>query len=234
MFSSLVDKVILSPNHSGKRNHVIDTITIHTMAYNGTIEGCGALFEKKETRASSNYGIGSDGRIGGYVDEDNRSWCSSSGSNDNRAVTIEVASIGITEPFEITSKAYESLIALLVDICKRNNITSLKWKANKSLIGQIELQNMTVHRWFANKSCPGTYLYNNMGRIAEDVNKRLGRYYYIEDVPSGYYRENVERWVKQGIIKGKGTEEGKVVVDLTEDMIRTLLFAERVVSSGKH
>ena len=122
MYSSLCNKIIRSPNHSGKRNHSIDTITIHTMAGNLTIESCGALFSNKARQASSNYGIDSDGRIAGYVDEDNRSWCTSSSSNDNRAVTIEVASKTNKEPFEITEAAYQSLISLLVDICKRNKI----------------------------------------------------------------------------------------------------------------
>ena len=33
----------------------------------------------------------SDGSIGLYVEEKNRSWCSSSNANDQRAITIEVA-----------------------------------------------------------------------------------------------------------------------------------------------
>ena len=89
--SPLVSYTKLSPNHSGRRNHVIDTISIHCMAGNGSVETCGALFADPARKASSNYGIGSDGRIGLYVDEANRSWCTSSASNDNRAVTIEVA-----------------------------------------------------------------------------------------------------------------------------------------------
>ena len=108
-----------------------------------------------------------------YVEEKDRSWCSSSASNDHRAVTIEVAS-DRKEPYAVTAKAYASLINLVADICKRNGIKELKWKADKSLIGQVDKQNMTVHRWFSNKSCPGTYLYNHMGDIAAKVNKKLG------------------------------------------------------------
>lgn len=108
-----------------------------------------------------------------YVEEKDRSWCSSNAANDNRAITIEVAS-DTKEPYAVTDKAYAALIDLLVDICKRNGIKELKWKANKSLIGQPDKQNMTVHRWFANKSCPGTYLYERHAQIASEVNKRLG------------------------------------------------------------
>ena len=171
--SKLVSYTKLSPNHSGKRNHKIDTISIHCMAGNLSVEGCGALFAKSSTQASSNYGIGSDGRIALYVDEANRSWCTSSASNDNRAVTIEVANIKAAEPYPISAEAYKSLINLLVDICKRNGIKRLLWKADSSLIGQVDKQNMTVHRWFASKSCPGEWLYSHHGQIAAEVNKRL-------------------------------------------------------------
>lgn len=137
------------------------------------METLGKLFSDPSRQASSNYGIGFDGRIGLYVDEKDRSWCSSSSVNDNRAITIEVAS-DPAPPYLVNSKAYESLIKLLVDICQRNGIKKLLWKGDKMLIGQVDKQNMTVHRWFANKSCPGDYLYNLHGKIAEEVNRRLG------------------------------------------------------------
>lgn len=171
--SKLATVTMLSPNHSGKRKHAIDTVTIHCMAGNLKVETCGKLFLSPARQASSNYGIGSDGRIAIYVDEDNRSWCSSNAANDNRAVTIEVANKTAKEPFAITQAAYDSLINLLVDICQRNGIKKLLWKADKSLIGKVEAQNMTVHRWFSNKSCPGTWLYEHHGQIADEVNARL-------------------------------------------------------------
>ena len=92
--SPLVSYTKLSPNHSGRRKHAIDTISIHCMAGDLTVESCGNLFASPSRKASSNYGIGSDGRIGLYVEECNRSWCTSSSSNDNRAITIEVANNG--------------------------------------------------------------------------------------------------------------------------------------------
>ena len=170
--SSLVDYIKLSPNNSGERNHIIDTITIHCVVGQISVEALGETFYKKSRKASSNYGIGTDGRIGLYVEEKNRSWCSSSASNDNRAITIEVAS-DTTHPYAVNDKAYASLIKLLADICLRNNIKQLLWKADKKLIGQVDKQNMTVHRWFANKSCPGDYLYNKHTEIANEVNKIL-------------------------------------------------------------
>lgn len=108
-----------------------------------------------------------------YCEEKDRSWCSSSPANDHRAITIEVAS-DTTYPYAVNAKAYASLINLVADICKRNGIKELKWKADKSLIGQVDKQNMTVHRWFAATACPGEYLYSRMGQIAQEVNKKLG------------------------------------------------------------
>lgn len=171
--SPLVSYTRLSPNHSGRRKHTIDTVSIHCMAGDLSVERCGALFADPARAASSNYGIGSDGRIALYVDEANRSWCTSSADNDNRAVTIEVANCTVGEPWPITDAAYQSLIDLLVDICQRNGIKRLLWQGDKRLIGQVDRQNMTVHRWFAAKSCPGNWLYEHHGQIAAKVNERL-------------------------------------------------------------
>ena len=171
--SPLVSYTRFSPNRTSPRDHVIDTITIHCIVGQCTAEqGCN-YFAKSESKASANYVVGKDGGIGLCVEEKDRSWCSSNGENDHRAVTIEVAS-DKTHPYAVTPQAYAALLDLVTDICKRNGIQKLLWKGDKSLIGQVGKQNMTVHRWFANKACPGDYLYNRHGEIAEEVNRRLG------------------------------------------------------------
>lgn len=170
--SPLIDYIQLSPNNSGLRNRAIDTITIHCTAGQCSIEALGNMFAKSSRQASSNYGIGYDGRVGMYVEEKNRSWCSSSGANDHRAITIEVSSDN-KHPYAVTERAYKALIDLCADICKRNGIKALLWRGDKKLIGQIHLQNMTVHRWFSTKACPGDYLYSRHGDIATQVNSRL-------------------------------------------------------------
>ena len=172
--SALISYTKLSPNHSGKRTKKIDTITIHCMAGQLSVESCGALFAQSSRQASSNYGIGNDGRIALYVDEGNRSWCTSSNANDQRAVTIEVAS-DATHPYAVNSKAYDALLDLVTDICKRNGIKKLVWSTSKNdRVNHLNGCNMTVHRDYANKSCPGDYLYNRHGQIAAEVNRRLG------------------------------------------------------------
>jgi hypothetical protein len=143
------------------------------MAGNCSVETCGAIFAPTSRQASSNYGIGSDGRIGMYVEEKDRSWCTSSGANDNRAITIEVASDS-KHPYAVNAKAYAGLLDLVTDICKRNGIKQLVWSTNKNdRVNHLNGCNMTVHRDYANKSCPGDYLYNRHGEIAAEVNKRL-------------------------------------------------------------
>ena len=170
--SSLVKYTKISPNKTSPRDHAIDTITIHCVVGQVSVERLGEIFAPTSKKASANYGIGSDGRVGMYVEEKDRSWCSSNADNDNRAITIECASDS-KYPYAINDAVYKTLIELCADICKRNNIKELKWKADKSLIGQADKQNMTVHRWFAKKSCPGQYIYERLGQIAEEVNKKL-------------------------------------------------------------
>lgn len=172
--SPLVNYTKISPNKSSPRNHKIDTVTIHCVVGQCSVETLGNVFAPASRQASSNYGIGYDGRIGMYVEEKDRSWCSSNAANDNRAITIEVAS-DTKEPYAVNAKAYAALIDLLVDICKRNGIKELVWSTNKAdRVNHKNGCNMTVHRDYANKSCPGTYLYERHAQIASEVNKRLG------------------------------------------------------------
>lgn len=174
--SNLVSYTKISPNKTSPRNHPIDRITIHCVVGQCTVETLGNIFAPTSKQASSNYGIGKDGRVGMYVEEKDRSWCSSSSANDNRAVTIEVAS-DTTHPYKVTDQAYSGLLDLVTDICKRNGKTKILWfgDKNKTLAYTPKANEMvmTVHRWFANKSCPGAYLYGLHSEIANLVTHRL-------------------------------------------------------------
>lgn len=173
--SALICYTKLSPNHSGNRTHAIDTISIHCMAGNLSVESCGALFANSSRQASSNYGIGSDGRIALYVPEAYRSWCTSSRANDQRAITIEVANNGGAPDWPVSDKAYQALLNLVEDICQRNSIKKLVWSTVKNnRVNHVGGCNMTVHRDYAAKACPGDYLYDRHGSIAAEINKRLG------------------------------------------------------------
>ena len=174
--SKLVNYKKLSPNHSGKRTHKIDRITPHCVVGQCSVETLGSIFMDRNREASCNYGIGADGRVLLCVEEKNRSWCSSSNENDQRAITIECAS-DTYAPYAMNSKVYNKLIKLCIDICKRNKKKKLLWfnDKNKSLSYKPKPDEMvlTVHRWFANKSCPGDWLYSRLGNVAKEVTKTL-------------------------------------------------------------
>ena len=175
--SSLVEFTRLSPNHSGQRTHAIDRITPHCVVGQCSVETLGSIFAPTSKQASCNYGIGADGRVGMYVEEKNRSWCSSSNANDQRAVTIECAS-DTTEPYAFRDVVYQKLITLCVDICRRNGKKKLIWFGDKEKTLNYSPKGdemiLTVHRWFANKSCPGNWMYARMGDLAAKVTSQLG------------------------------------------------------------
>ena len=155
----------ISPHKTSPRTHKIDKITIHHMAGNLSIERCAEVFNGTR-RASSNYGVGSDGRVGMYVEEKDRAWTSSNSSNDDRAVTIEVANDGGDPDWHVSDKALEATIELCVDICKRNGIPKLNFTGNKN-------GNLTMHQYFDATACPGPYLKSKFQYIADEVNSRL-------------------------------------------------------------
>ncbi len=174
--SSMVAYTKLSPNHSGQRTELISIITPHCIVGYATAEGLGEWFARESTQVSSNYGIDKDGRVGMYVEEKNRSWCSSSSLNDQRAITIECAS-DTKEPYSFPDITYQTLIKLCIDICKRNGKNKLIWFGDKdktmNYSPKINEMLLSVHRWFANKSCPGNWMYARMGDLADKVTAAL-------------------------------------------------------------
>ena len=228
--SSLISYTKISPNKTSPRNHAIDTITIHCVVGQLSAESIAECFVESSAQASCNYGIGTDGRIALVVDERDRSWCSSNSANDHRAITIECAS-DTTAPYAINDAVYKSLIELCADICKRNNIKELKWKADRSLIGKVDQQNITVHRWFAAKDCPGEYIYSRLGKIAKEVNQKLGATTTESNVPiinkgdlvsiingANYYDgSDVPNWVMRKKWYVSEVSGDRVVIDKSSD-----------------
>lgn len=174
------------------------------MAGNLTVETCGNIFASSAREASANYGIGSDGRVGLYVEEKNRSWASANRENDMMAVTIEVANDGGAPDWHVSDVAIAKLIDLCVDICKRNGIEKLNYTGDTR-------GNVTRHNMFVPTSCPGPYLQSKFPYIVSEVNKilcaseeiyrirkswndvksQIGAYKNLENAkkacPSGYY-----------------------------------------------
>lgn len=241
--SPLIKYTQISPHKSGRNGHAIDTITIHCAAAQAAVETLGRLFQTKQ--ASANYGIGPDGRVGLYVEEKDRSWATSNGDNDRRAVTIEVACEN-KHPYKVNDAAYKALLDLVTDICKRNGINKLIWSDNKSdRINHKNGCNMTVHRDYENKACPGQWLYERHGAIAAEVNKRLVkkpeepakpaeetkqeepemiRYKTIEEMPD-WAQAEAKELVEIGALRGNGDAAG---YDITLDMLRDQIVCLRM------
>ena len=219
--SSLVSYTNLSPNHSGQRTHSIDRITPHCVVGQLSAESICGCFTSPSREASCNYGIGKDGKIALCVEEKNRSWCSSSNTNDQRAVTIECAS-DKTHPYAMNDAVYQSLIRLCVDICKRNGKKKLLWLGdkNKTLNYSPKSDEMvlTVHRWFANKSCPGDWLYGRLGDLAAKVTAQLGE--MAADSSGTLYR------VQTGAFSKKSN------ADALEEKLKARGFDTYMVQSG--
>ena len=194
--SSLICYTKLSP-HCESRTDTIRKITIHHMAGNLSVETCGNVFNGTR-KASSNYGIGTDGRIAMYVPENKRAYTSANKENDNQAVTIEVANDGGAD-WHVSDKALESLINLCVDICKRNNIQSLNYTGDKN-------GNLTRHNMFMATTCPGPYLQSKFPYIAEEVNKRLNTQ-NNQDNSESTITDNFEIGDKVLVISGVATAD---------------------------
>lgn len=200
--SPLVNYTKISPCQSGARNHTIDRITPHCVVGQLSVETMGAWFGQPSTKASANYGIGEDARVGMYVEEKDRSWCSSSSENDNRAVTIECAS-DMKDPYAFRAIVYEKLITLCADVCRRNGKTKLLWLGDKNATMNYQPAPdemiLTVHRWFAAKACPGDWLMARMGELAIKVTALIG---------------GVIMWYRVGT----GWEDGKCVGQVEADL----------------
>ena len=175
-FSKLATIKIPSPNRNKQRTNKVIYFTPHCIVGQLTAQRCGELFSKSSYQASSNYGIGTDGKIGGYVDEEDRSWCTSSAWNDNRAITVECAS-DTKHPYAMNQKVWDSLVDLAVDICQRYGKNKMLWFNDKKTALEYSPKSnemvITAHRWFAAKACPGDWLYNRLGKLADEVNTRL-------------------------------------------------------------
>ena len=174
--SSLVSITKMSPNNSGQRKHEITRITPHCVVGQMSAEALGTMFADRSVQASSNYGIGYDGKIGLYVPEAMRSWCSSDADNDHRAVTIECASDS-TAPYAFKWTVYGKLVDLCVDICKRNGKKKLLWLGDKdktlNYSPAADEMLLTVHRWYSSRSCPGEWMMERMGVLAQQVTEKL-------------------------------------------------------------
>ena len=205
--SKMVVYTKLSPNHSGQRTHSIDRISPHCVVGQVTAESLGSIFAKSTKQASSNYGIDKNGRVGMYVEEKNRSWCTSSKANDQRAVTIECAS-DTKSPYRMNDAVYQTLIKLCTDICRRNGKKKLLWFGDKNRTLNYSPKSdemvITVHRWFANKSCPGDWLYSRLGDLAKRVTEELSEEEEETEAEKGLQAKELAAFSNEEVIRKVG------------------------------
>lgn len=223
--SPLITYTKISPNKTSSRAMPIDRITIHCFVGQVTAErGC-EVFQPTSREASCNYVIGYDGSVGLCVDEKDRSWCSSSGANDNRAITFEVASDNF-HPYAVTDAALQKTIDLCEDICLRYGKKHLIWFGDKdktlSYTPKPDEMIMTVHRWFAQKACPGDYLYERHGMIADEVTRRLEE----AEAVSSY-----EKW-KEFMAQYRKELGSAPMADYAKDAIKSCVDAGIMVNTG--
>lgn len=174
-YSPLVSYYVKSPNYDPRGSHKVRGFAIHCFPGQITVErGVNAFRNPRD--ASCNYVVGTDGRIGCAVDDENRSWCTST-ELDYDLITIEMATDSF-HPYAVNDDAYEAMIKLLVDRCKAHGIKRLAWAGDPDYARDFNLsenyQNLVAHRWFAAKACPGDWIYDREGEIAAEVNRRLG------------------------------------------------------------
>lgn len=195
--SKLVDYKRLSPNYSSRNGNKISVITIHHCAGNLSLQALGNIFADPNREASANYGIDSSGRVGLFVPEEYRSWCSSNAANDEKAVTIECSNDGGATNWHVSDKTIAKLIDLCVDICERNGISKLNYTGDTT-------GNLTRHNMFVATTCPGPYLQSKLGYIANEVNKRLAKSGTVYQVVTGSFgvKANAEKRVAE--LKAKG------------------------------
>lgn len=220
--SPLVSKTLLSPNHSnGREGHAIDTITIHHTAGVLSLENCLDWFAKPSTYASCNYIVGYDGRIGLCVEEKHRAWTTSSRANDNRAITLEVINSATGGQWPVSKKAYEAMLDLVTDICRRNNIKKLIFTGDKT-------GNLTMHKWFSNTNCPGPYLEAREAAIAAEVTRRLNNEGEIEMQMT---KEELKKFIKDTVKNEVDYRDISNVPSWWRNTIQTLLD-EDVINGG--
>lgn len=150
-------------NYTKGRNTKITDITIHHMAGVLSAEQCGGIFARAGRNGSSHYGIGNGGEIGQYVNEEDTAWANSNWPSNCRSVTIETSNSATGGEWPVGDAAYNSLVKLVADIAKRNNLGTL-----------VAGQNLTWHSMFSATACPGDYLRARIEDIAKRANEING------------------------------------------------------------
>ena len=142
----------------GRSGRKIEQICLHHMAGRLTAEQCGRIFQAKGRYGSSHYGVGYDGSIANYVDEEDTAWTNSNWDSNCKSVTIEISDND--NSWYVNDTTLNAVIKLVADIAKRRDLGIL-----------VPGKNLTWHSMFTSTTCPGDYLRSKMQYIADEANK---------------------------------------------------------------
>ena len=142
----------------GRSGRNIEAITLHHMAGRLTAEQCGRIFQAKGRYGSSHYGVGCDGSIANYVDEEDTAWTNSNWDSNCKSITIEISDND--NSWYVNDITLNAVIKLVADIAKRRGLGTL-----------LPGKNLTWHSMFTSTTCPGDYLRSKMQYIADEANK---------------------------------------------------------------
>ncbi len=199
-------------NYTRGRQKPIRCITIHHMAGVLSAKTCGGIFARAGRNGSSHYGIGNDGEIANYVDENDTAWTNSNWGSNCESITIEVSNSKMGGNWPVSNKALESLVKLVADIAKRNNLGKL-----------VKGENLTWHKMFVATSCPGEYLLGKMDEIVEKANVINGYAEPAETVKT--IAENLDQYTDEQladmVIKG-ACGNGQKRKDILKDRYNTV------------
>ena len=159
--SSLVQIVVPADEGNytkGRSGRKIEQICLHHMAGRLTAEQCGRIFQAKGRYGSSHYGVGYDGSIANYVDEEDTAWTNSNWDSNCKSITIEISDND--NSWYVNDTTLNAVIKLVADIAKRRDLGTL-----------VPGKNLTWHSMFTSTTCPGDYLRSKMQYIADEANK---------------------------------------------------------------
>ena len=179
-YSNLCNDIVdgLNRKSNPRGGNKITKITPHHMAGNIGAVQCAKMHMNSPYDQSASAYIGTDGQICGGVQEENRPWTSGSASNDYQAYTIEVANNTFDPNWTVSAAAYESLVRLCADVCRRYNI-------NPHYDGTPN-GTITMHKQFQATGCPGPYLEKiiTSGQFERDIKAQMSGLLYRAHVQS--------------------------------------------------
>lgn len=144
------------PNFTqGRQGNSVNKIVIHHMATTD-YDSVPGIWNSRQ--ASAHYGIGQDGQIRAYVDEDNTAWHAGDWGTNLTSIGIEHANVNLAPNYDIAQATIEASAKLVADIAKRYGFGQV-----------VPYKNLFPHSQFTSTACPGQ-LKGKLQEIADRAN----------------------------------------------------------------